>query len=198
MSVNLATSTIVDQAITELELDPISSFGDDSDLARDVRAKYPGALKFCFEAEDWSFASTIVGLPPAVPATPPADDPNLVALYTLPADCVRVREMLDRGVAWRQDAGFLRADQADGLKIRYTRLIENEDRLPESFADLVALRLAVKLAPRYLQTRTKRSDLFSLFERALIEAKSGDRINSSGRRWDGRDMVSDWASEAVR
>lgn len=198
MALNVAASIIVDQALVELELDPISSFGDDSDLARDVAGKYPAALKYCLEAEDWSFASVIADLPPATPDAPPAGDAALVYLYKLPSDCVRLRAVLDAGVTWRLDENFLRADAGDGLKIRYTRAVADEDAMPASFAEFVSLRLAIKLSPRWLQSRSKRADLHSLMKEAQADAKTADRTISSGRRWDGNDMGTDWVSEALR
>ena len=198
MAVNVSTSTIVDQAVSELELDPMRAFGDDSDLAVDIDAKYQGAVKFCLEAEDWSFASTIADLPRATPGDPPAEDPSLIYLYKLPDHCVKLREVLDLGFSWRADARFLLADQAGKRKIRYTRWIHNEEQMPDSFIDFVALRLAIKLAPRWLQSRAKRGDLYTMMKDAQADAKSADRVVSSGRRWDGGEMVSDWVSEALR
>lgn len=197
MAVNLATSTIVAQAVRELERGDFSSFGDSSQIAKDLAAAYPTALGFCLAAEDWTFASKIADLPLAVSATTPAD-PALPFLYQLPADCVLLRDVYNDDISWRRDGDFLRASIETGLKIRYTSKVDSEDKMPEAFRDWVSLRLAIMLAPTWLQSRTKRADLYNLSERALVDAKSHDRVASSGRRWDGDGGFSDWASEATR
>lgn len=208
MPVSVATSEIVDQAVRAMELDPISSFGDDSDLAVDVAKAYPTALNFCFELEDWAFASVLCTLPPTVtpPTTPfgtpypgvnAEPDPGLPYKYTLPGDCVRLREVYDN-VSWRLDGRFLRADQDGGVMVRYTARIEYEQKLSPSFINLVSLRLALMLAPKWLQTGAKRKDLFALYDRAIVDARSADRTVSSGRRWDGGEAQADWVSEALR
>lgn len=197
MAVTLATSTIVTQAVRELERGDFSSFGDDSDLGRDLAETYPTALDFCLGAEDWTFARRLADLPPAVASLAPAD-PDLPYLYKLPADCVRLRDVYDDEISWRKDGDFLRATAETGLKIRYTVRIEVESSLPAAFRDWAALRLAIMLAPRWLQSRTKRKDLYDMGKAAFADAKTEDRIDGSGRRWDGEDGFSDWVSEATR
>jgi len=200
MAVNLATSTIVRQAVIELERSDLSGFGENSEFGQAIAAAYPQALEFCLEREDWSFASRLASLPPASADEAPAD-PDLPTLFKIPAGCVRLREIITPGaghVLWRLDGDFLRTDATASIMIRYTAKTDREDALPVSFRDAVALRLAVLLSPRWLQTRTKRVDLVNMADRALSDAKTNDRVVSSGRQWDGGTAGADWASEAVR
>jgi len=162
-----------------------------------VAGAYPTALDFCLTSEDWTFASRLADLPPATSATAPAD-PDLPYLYQLPADCVMLRDVYDDQIAWRRDGDFLRADAEAGIKIRYTARTETESKMPAPFREWVSLRLAIMLAPTWLQSRSKRRDLYDLAERALVDAKARDRVAGSGRRWDGDGEMSDWVSEALR
>lgn len=197
MTIPLSTSTIAQQAVRELEQGNFSSFADDSDLARDLASAYPTALDNCLSSEDWTFASRLADLPPAASASAVAD-PDLPYLYMLPADCVRLRDVFDDEISWRQDGDFLRATAETGLKIRYTIRTDNESKLPAPFRDWVSLRLAIMLAPIWLQSNTKRANLYALAKDALTDAKAHDRVASSGRRWDSDDGFSDWVSEALR
>lgn len=200
MALVLATSTIVAQAVRELEQSPVSSFGDDHRFPQALADAYPTALDACLEDHDWSFARVLADLPAADPDPAPAADPDLPYLYQLPSDCVKLRHVyLDLSTStWRRDGDFLRSDQATSLKIRYTRRDEQESLLPATFREAVSLRLAVMLAPEWLTTRTKRADLYNMADRALTVAKKADRVDGTPRRWDGDGDTVDWISEAQK
>lgn len=199
MALVLATSTIVAQAVRELEQAPISSFADSHRFPQSLAAAYPTALEVCLEEHDWSFARVLSDLPQAS-APGIAADPDLPYLYQLPSDCVKLRHVYlapGSGV-WRKDGDYLRSDQAAPLKIRYTSRTDQEAKLPASFREAVALRLALALSPQWLTTRTKRADLYNMADNAMLRARTADRIDGTPRRWDGGDAATDWTSEAMR
>lgn len=201
MPTPIAASNIAAQAFRAMELGPISSFADESDQASDAAEQYPVALKGILETADWSFASRLASL---APADPPADDAafqtddDLPGLFVLPADCVTLREVRPNTVRWRLDQGYLRASQTTALTIRYTRLVENEAQLPAAVQTAVAYRLATLLAPRWVNSRTKRQDLKQDATDLQKEAERTDAPMASGTPHSGTgESYVDWVSEAT-
>lgn len=195
----IATSTIVPQAFRLMEKSPISSFADDSEEAEAAAEQYPEAMDICLEACDWSFASVLAALPEAtnLPETVAADA-DLPYSYRLPAECVTVQEVDRPGKSWRRDRDLLRAASPGPLRIRYTGRITDEGKLPATFKTAVAYQLAALLAPRWLSTRTKVSDLQSYASQYLKQAMARDRNQASAARYDGLPDDGDWVTEVVR
>lgn len=204
LAVTLATSHIVSLAFLAMEKTPPASFGDDSEEAAQSLRFYPVALDRSLERGDWSFASTWAELPPLNPSPETARDPALPFTFSLPGDAMRVREVADGLVRWRVDkigdAPALRADCDGPLSIRYTARIDNETLLPAAFKDLVALQLAVYLAPRFLGTSAKVQALKDDLPGAVKEALREDARTASEARYDGLDEShsDDWVTEALR
>lgn len=194
----IAASTIAAQAFRFMELRPIGAFADDSPEAADAREQYLPALKLCLELDDWSFARKLVRLPPVLLSDGEIADPDMAGIYQLPGDCVALRRVYPDDVAYRADERYLRAGPVDGLTIRYTRLIEDESDLPSTFATAVSLQLAIRLAPMWVSSRTKRATLQDDFQAALEMAGLPQRTSASHGRLDGRPAQPDWACEAPR
>ncbi len=195
----ISASTIVAQAWRFMELSPISSFDDDTEQARSAAEQYEDALKFCLERADWSFASTVAQLPRADLPDGVAADPDLPHFFMPPDGLVRLLEVGDDGTAWRLDQAGLRASDPAPLRIRYTRLVTDEARLPAAFKTAVALRLAIVLGPRWLTTQTKIASLKADFKAELGEAKKADSRSASPSRYDDApDGYVDWANDATR
>ncbi|GGH36349.1 hypothetical protein SAMN05444007_108252 [Cribrihabitans marinus] len=191
----IAASTIAAQAFRYMELAPIGSFADDSPQASAAREQYTLALKTVLEAHDWSFARRLAGL--AEKAETDTTDPDMIHLYALPADCVALRHVYAPCALWRQDGLEIRSELAEKLVVRYTALTQNEALLPASFQTAVSLALAVRLAPQYVSSRTKRSELKLDLQEAIAAAWNADRHSASHARLDGREMQPDWAQEAT-
>lgn len=181
-----------------MELSAISSFGDDTPQAQAASEQYPIALKVCLEQQDFSFARRLVTLPEATLPEDRAADPDLIYVYKLPGDCVKLRAVTDNTVSWRSDDEYLFADLVGGLPLRYTRLITNEAVLPALFQTAVAYQLAILLMPTYVGSRTKRNEIKADAAEALALAKQNDARTASEDRWDGGDPYVDWVAEAVR
>lgn len=199
MPVNLATSGIVAQAFRLLELTPVSSLEDDTEKAQAAMDQYGEALKESLEAADWSFASTLVNLPEAVLPLNVAADTSLPHSYTLPGDCLRLHEVGVDLTAWRVDrGGLLRADEAAPLRIRYTALVESEAAFPATFRTLVALSLALRLAPRWSPASTRIQALQAQHSDQMQACLKRDARTASDQRYDDLMQVSDWVTEALR
>lgn len=200
----LATSDIVSLAFIAMEKTPPASFGDDSDEAALTAQLYPTALDRCLERNDWSFASTLaflplMDLPPTV-----AIDPDLPYVYAYPGDTLRLREVDDGNSRWRVDkigeVRAIRAEHAAPLPIRYTARVTSETFLPVSFRNMVALQLAIYLAPRFLGTQGKVEVLKRDLQDATDAAQREDSRTASDARYDGLDIgySADWVAGAIR
>lgn len=190
-----AASTIAQQAFRFMEVAPIGSFADDSPQAAAASEQYPLALNATLEAHDWSFASKIVRLA-QIEDTHPVD-PDLTYRYELPSDLVALRRVYPKCLKWRRDGSEILCDQSGGLIIRYTRKITNEALLPATFQTAVALALAVRLAPAYVASRSKRAELKSDLAEAIAACWEAHKYDASGDRLDGRPEQPDWSAEAT-
>ena len=197
MPVTFAASTIIAQAFSMVELSAPSSFGDDSDQARDATLHYDSAIDMCLEWTDWSFASRMVTLPAASLPSGTAADPRLPYVYALPGDCVMLRELTDTAVRYRLDEGYLRADAPAPLGIRYTRRVQDESRLPATFRAAVALQLAVLMAPRWLGVETKRASLANALDELRRRCSKSDARTASPAPY-GEAQITASVSEALR
>lgn len=200
----LATSHIVSLAFIALEKTPPASFADDSAEAAQALRFYPVALDRSLERGDWAFASTLADLPEMILPDGIARDPALPFAFALPGDALRLREVGEGLVRWREDRvgdiRALRADCAGPLAVRYTARIASETLLPVSFRDAVALQLAVYLAPLFLGTQGKVETLKRDLAEAVKTALREDARTASEARYDGLDpgVSDDWVAEAVR
>lgn len=197
MTFPFATSNIVAQAFGMVELSPPSSFADDTPQASDAAAFYPQALDICLELVDWGFASRMVALSEVALPDGAILDPDLPYAFRLPGDCVALREIKIARAKYRLDEQVLRCDQAAPLPIRYTRRITNEAALPATFRTLVALQLAVYLAPRWLGVDSKREALTTNLTNARATAARADARTASPEAY-GESGASDWVTEALR
>lgn len=181
-----------------MELGPISSFADDTPQAQDAAQQYPVARKMCLEACDWSFASRLADLPEAVRPEATPVSAAFPFLFRLPADCLRVREVIGCRADWRLDGDFLRVDRAGPLPIRYTGDQDNETRFPAMFAEAVTWRLAAMLAPRWVGAANKIGLLEQGAEQSLKQAMRTDAMQASAARYDGQPDAGDWLAEVLR
>ena len=202
-ALNLATSDIVSLAFLAMEKTPPASFDDDSEEAALTAQFYPTALDRSLERTDWSFASVYAELPLMTLPVEVATDPNLPYTFSFPGDCLRLREVGDGygSTRWRVDkigdSRAIRADQTAPLPVRYTARIANETLLPASFRNLVAMQLALYLAPKFLGTQGKTDRLEEKLDKAIQQAQREDSRTASEARYDGLPDQPDWATEAV-
>ncbi|AZB54433.1 hypothetical protein EBL89_03515 [Cereibacter sphaeroides] len=198
MTMPIATSIIAAQACRYMEVAPISSFGDGSELATAMAEMYPIALRACLERADWEFASVLVRLPAAVPGATVATDDEMPNLYALPGDLVKVREVGDADTKWRIDREGLRASDAAPLRVRYTSTIETESRLPAEFQLAVAAKLASLMGPRWLGAQSKVDALRAEADSLLKGSMRTSARTASEARYDGLEDDGDWVAEAVQ
>jgi hypothetical protein len=195
---NLATSGIVAQACRFMEIAPVSSFGDDSDQARDLAEAYPAAMAECLEKGDWSFASKLSRIHAyAVLPDGVLPDEALPYLFAPPEGLIALRVVGDPWTAWRRDEEGIRADEAGPITVRYTRRVDSEALMPATFRRAVAARLATLLAPRWGGSVARIQWLEDQAEDALGRvALHSDARQASSLRYDGEPEQGDWVAEA--
>jgi hypothetical protein len=196
---NISNSGIVAQAFRFMAVTPPSSSEDDTQKAQDAAQQYPEALRQMLETYDWSFASTLADLPALSAESVTAVDADLPYIFRLPGSLVRLHEVGGMRTRFRVDADVLRADEPAPLRIRYTALLDNENKLPSSFKLACSLRLARLLGPMW--GGGSASSLESLAQQeaaALREAKRQDASMASDARYDDLAQAPDWVTEATR
>jgi hypothetical protein len=195
MPLPAAATPIVADAFRFMEMAPPSSFADDTPQAQDAAAAWPVVLDMTLEALDWSFASVLRMLPAAAVPDPAEADPDLPWLYPLPGDCLVVREAGEAGTRWRRDRAGLRADAPAPLRVRYTARIDPA-LTPAAFREVLALRLALRLAPRWMGVASKIEAIEARLTRTLRDAARADARHASPASWSGGAPADDWTAEA--
>lgn len=194
----IATSTIATQAFIYMELRPLSSYADDSQEAEAARVIYSEARDIVLSSYDWAIARRVVSLPAYAGDDLVAED-DLPYAYRLPDGALVVRHVYTQNL-WRQDALYIRADEAAPLKLRYTARVDREKDLPAVLRTAIALQMATMLAARYVTNRGKRRDLIDQLDAALAEARRQDQHSASPMLFDTGQATSlsgDWVSEAL-
>ncbi|WP_333828291.1 hypothetical protein [Pararhodobacter sp.] len=198
MTLTISSGNILRLAFSALELGAISSFGDDSDQAMEAADLYPVALNGILESTDWSFASRVMALPPVDTIDGLVADPALPHVFALPNDVLALRSVGVTGqTRWRLDDTVLRADHGAPLPVRYTRRIENEGAIPSLVQDVIGLRLAQLMAPRWVGSPEKAARIDRRLENSLIMARRADARNASPESYTGEPVL-DWVAEATR
>lgn len=204
MTTPIATSRIVQQAFTELNLRPVSSYADDTPQAIEAAETYTEALDMVLEAYDWSFARRLVKLAQVTADADQAADADLPYTFSLPAATRTLKAVYpanrpDDRMAWRREGQQVRAAEAD-VQALITVNITREDELQATFRHVCALQLASLMAPRYAPTRAKSADLADKLREALYLAKQADKLSASQHRIDGLAIETgdDWVSQVTR
>lgn len=197
----VATSSIAQQAFTELKLRAISSYADDSPEAMDAARRIIEARDMVLEAYDWSFARRLV-TPPQQPDVTPPVDPDLPHVFTLPASTLALRHVFDASMhpltRWRREGFDLRTAET-GIRVLMTARETREDIIPATVRHVMALQLALLLAPTYAATRAKRADIADAMRQAMDRARQNDSVSAAHHRLDGLDVRTgdDWAARVV-
>jgi hypothetical protein len=202
----VAASAIAQQAFAELELRPLSSFGDDTPQATEAASALPRARAMVLGGYDWSFARALVNLPALTGSAMEAlaADPRLPFAFALPAELEVLRGLHNTAqplctLAWRREGQTIRADAA-AVSALITRRLEREDLFPATVQHAMALQMAMLMAPRYLTTRSKVADLGQRLAEAVSRARSDDAMSASHHRRDGLSpsIGDDWVARVTR
>ena len=210
---DLATSTIIGQAMRYMRLAPVSRQDPDAEVLAALAKAYAESLGECLEASDWSFASVLALLPSASLPVGAHQDDGLPHSYQLPGDLLTIRRVGGAIARWRCDADLLRTNQPAPLTIRYTARISREAAMPATFKTAVALHIASLLGAQWAGAAVAADDIamqaamtlkqamredsrHAAPERALPDRTRADRAQASDDL--GYGSTNDWASEAIQ
>lgn len=131
---------------------------------------YPRQRNALLAAHPWNFAITRITLSESA-TTPNHHYDNA---FQLPSDCLRVLEMDDEDYyEWEVEnidgVRYIVTD-ATTCKIKYISAVTNTALFSESFAQLLALRLAVSMAIPITRSKTLMAAMKELYEDALMDA----------------------------
>lgn len=201
-ALDLASSSVIGQALRFMHLAPVARHDPQSELLPALRTAFDDAIDELLSAADWSFASVLVQLPQAFPTL--IAETDMPTLCMLPGDLVQLREVRPQSARWRIDGSTLRCDAPAPVTIRYTARITREDALPAAFLTAVALQIALMLGARWAGGAINPEDLAALAAKTLKQAMRDDTRHASGARaidLPGLDYGlsdGDWALEAVQ
>jgi len=160
--------SIINDALTEIGAEPISSLDDSSKRAVICKRIYPIVRDYVLIAHPWRFAQTRSALS--------AIDEDVVFGYDyqfqLPSDCLRVNEIED-DVEHRIEGDRLLTNE-DAVNIRYTKKLTNTALFTPEFAFACAYLLAAKVCYPITQSRELVSDLTTKYINIIRECRSID------------------------
>ena len=163
---------IINTALMRVGAQGVPAAFQDAPAAQTAAAAYDRALDCCLALHPWNFAVRYAAL--AQRAGPAA--PGWRHAWSLPADCLRIVEALGedgRRIAWTLSGtggGETLHTRAGGVTLCYVS--GQVAAFPSAFADALAWRVAVEIAPYVQQGGGRARDYLELFERALDRART--------------------------
>lgn len=201
---DIGLSPIIGQALRFMRLAPVARHDPGSELLPALSEAFDAAADNLLAAADWTFASSVVTLPPVNLPTDVASDDRLSGTARLPGDLVALRQVWPAGTTWRVDGLWLRHDAPAGLTIRYTARVTREEVFPAAVCAALALDIALRLAGRWAGVGADPEALEDATRRTLKQAMRDDSRQASAARWTepaAGGLVyggsADWALEAV-
>lgn len=159
---------IVNNALLMLGDKQISTLDDPTDSARLAKAFYPDVRNDVLSDFPWNFAVKRVKL--AKLATSPLWE--FKNAYQLPVDVLRVLDT-DNSKPWKREGNQILSD-ADPMSIKYIAKIEDPEAFTPRFREVLAVRLASKIAFPLTKKASLGQELFNLYLAQLQDAKSLD------------------------
>lgn len=149
----------------------ITALDEATQAARACKLRYPYARDATLRGYDWNFAGARVEL--AKNAAAPAFE--FANAYDLPADCLRVRAILD-GEAddWKVEGRQIVTDLGDPIQIKYTRRVTDPAQFDPLFVAALAARVAADIALSLSESTAKAQGLWQLYMGKLQEAWKND------------------------
>lgn len=193
---------IVNNALTWLGEETITSLEDDSDAALIMKTNYEIARDATLEAHDWSFA-----IKRWVPAPDP-DPPTWGAAYRfkIPSDTLRIIAVernsagpIPQGYSsvhsigrrrqadYVVESGYILTDES-GIMVKGIRQIEDEGIYSNLFAHALSAKLAMVTCYALSESNVKFNAMSALYQLQIQEAKTRDGLQGSNKRIRNRSL----------
>lgn len=174
-------TSIINTALMRVGGQGVTAAFQDSPSAQTAAAAYDRAVAYCLSLHPWSFALKHAAL--ARGTESPA--PGWRYAWPLPADCLRVVDVFssnpleERRIPYDLAGDALQAD-ADNVTLIYVSA--EAAAFPDAFADVLAWRVALEIAPYVEQGGGNVRDYLEMFERALDRAKVENDVRQRPER----------------
>ncbi|MDH4385133.1 MAG: hypothetical protein QE280_06800 [Caulobacter sp.] len=163
-------TAIGNAALARLGQGGILSLDDEDDRARWIRSRIEDVRDLVLRTGRWHFAVARAQLP-AEAVAPPF---GFARQYPLPADCLQLVDVVGLpaapGGAFALEGGRILTNAAAPLSIRYVRRVVDVAAWDPLFAEAVVCRLAMDLAEKLTQSRSRAEAAARDYQLALREA----------------------------
>ncbi len=167
----------------------ITSLNDDVKEAILCKEQYEKARDQLLSSHPWNFAITRVNL--AADADLPIGWENnreYSSAFTLPAGCLRVIKLDDSESAWSMESGKLFANYAP-VTVTFVKKQTDTTLFTPYFEKALAYELAVKIAYAITQSAAALTQLITLRDSAVAEARSFDGQEGSTQVVEASDFI---------
>ncbi len=167
-------TSIANRALQKLGASRINSLSENSVNARACNACFVSVRDAELRSHPWSFAIKRVELP--ADAVPPAF--GKANSYTLPTDCLSVREGDDDSIHkdWLIEGRKIFTDESAPLYLRYNKKVEDVNEMDALFLEVVSCKMALEMCEEITQSNSKKSELKDDYRLAINAAKKANAI----------------------
>lgn len=171
---------ICNMALAAVGADQIRSFSENNKRARQCEVFFDLVRDYILFKFDWGFARRFVKLQQLADVETP---PGIYA-YGIPADCKIVRDLYPRGSKewWEVTGDTFLCRFTDNVYIYYTGRCDEPVKFSDAFAYLIALLLAVKIAPSLTKNASTTKALYEQYLREEADAMEADASQSNDYR----------------
>lgn len=169
-------------ALDLLHEQPLVSVDDTRPAALWLSRNYDQQRDYLLERINWKFAVTRAAL--AADAAAPAFD--WTYRYQLPADCLKLFQPTTDGawmgkpIQYEVESGFILTDAPPPLRIRYMRRVTGEGEFSNGFCEVLALRLAMKMAHWMTGKATMTQTLAEMLKVSISEVRQAEAFQMVG------------------
>ena len=173
---------IVNSALIKLGAERIASLSDANKAARIANEQYNKIRKEVLASHPWNFAVARKELSLSV-NNPEFEFSNM---FIIPSDVLRIlsTDLDEVGYEWKVETYYVTNQRvivtnADAMKIRYIRNIEDTTLFSPVFEEAFAYRMATDFAYALTQSSQMQRQMFQLYQDTLSQARSFDAQESS-------------------
>lgn len=160
---------ICNYALSKVGDNKIVAIDEGTPEANQCEILYPRARDFVLRNHPWNCAIGRSLLASSI--TAPAW--GFEKAYPLPADCLRVLDVVDAS-EWRVEGNHILTDFDGALKVRYVKRIEDTEQFDAHVVEVISSFLAIELAESLTQSNTKKQILLEQHKSLMALAKRSD------------------------
>lgn len=176
---------IASEGLAEIGEEPIQDFDEDNDNARACKGVYQAAADLILSLHPWNVGLRRAQL--AADATAPAwGYANRFTLPAAPDYCLRVWRVRD-DPEFKVLGRAIETDEGAPLSILYSARVTHPEEIPPYLARVIALEIAMRVAPRRDVSETRRARLQEKRDDALAAARSADAQEGTPENFSNED-----------